>query len=113
MKSRCSEIAHIRIPPTPQFPGLTDPSAHYLPKSCLCDVLIQDMGSSMEQSPSAHLTSARDFYMDYEVGQILGDGISSVVRKCTHKETGDDYAVKIIDKLGKNKDLVENDKSSK
>ena len=50
-----------------------------------------------------HLTTARDFYMDYEVGKILGDGISSVVRKCTHKDTGEQFAVKIIDKLCKNK----------
>lgn len=40
-----------------------------------------------------------EFYSKYEVGEILGDGISSVVRRCLNKETGEEFAVKIIDKL--------------
>jgi len=42
-----------------------------------------------------------DFYINYECGEILGDGLSSVVRQCIHKETGKNYAVKIIDKFSK------------
>lgn len=41
--------------------------------------------------------AAREFYAKYEPKEILGRGISSTVRKCLEKETGKEYAAKIID----------------
>lgn len=41
--------------------------------------------------------AAKEFYAKYEPKEILGRGISSTVRRCIEKETGKDYAAKIID----------------
>lgn len=40
---------------------------------------------------------AREFYSKYELQDVLGKGISSVVRKCIEKSTGKQYASKIVE----------------
>ncbi|CAG0921064.1 unnamed protein product [Notodromas monacha] len=44
--------------------------------------------------------AARGFYAKYEPKEILGKGVSSTVRRCIEKETGREFAAKIIDLAG-------------
>ncbi|XP_053550709.1 phosphorylase b kinase gamma catalytic chain, liver/testis isoform isoform X2 [Bombina bombina] len=40
---------------------------------------------------------AKEFYQKYDPKEIIGRGISSTVRRCIHRETGRQFAVKIIE----------------
>jgi len=52
----------------------------------------------MKQDEFVH-QDAETFYTEYEPLEVLGKGISSIVRKCVNRTTGDHYAVKVIDLL--------------
>ncbi|KAM8961369.1 phosphorylase b kinase gamma catalytic chain, liver/testis isoform [Pelodytes ibericus] len=40
---------------------------------------------------------AREFYQKYDPKEIIGRGVSSTVRRCVHRDTGCQFAVKIIE----------------
>eukprot|EP01116_Phalansterium_solitarium_P016217 TRINITY_DN371_c0_g1_i1.p1 TRINITY_DN371_c0_g1~~TRINITY_DN371_c0_g1_i1.p1 ORF type:complete len:565 (-),score=87.88 TRINITY_DN371_c0_g1_i1:695-2389(-) len=64
---------------------------------------------AMSAVPKRPFHSHDDFEKYYDVTEVLGRGSFSVVKKVRHKETGEEYAVKMIDKksVGAKKMMVQ------
>ncbi|KAK4877797.1 hypothetical protein RN001_010303 [Aquatica leii] len=62
------------------------------------------MAKEEEEDKLPDKDAAKGFYAKYEPKEILGKGISSTVRRCIEKETGREYAAKIIDLSTENED---------
>merc|ERR1711916_277782 len=56
------------------------------------------MDSIKQKVKGLTLSSKLDVEKHYTIGKTLGTGTFSVVKKATHKETDDTFAIKIIDK---------------
>lgn len=64
------------------------------PRTCSSATTLDSLGSNAGEQYSAPSEVANK----YHVGDIIGDGNFAVVRKCTSRKTGHDFALKIIDK---------------
>lgn len=68
--------------------------------------MVQDMLMETDSDCLPPQDFATAFYQKYEPKEILGKGVSSTVRRAVSKETGESFAVKIIDV---SQDLVDSD----
>eukprot|EP00095_Tigriopus_kingsejongensis_P008751 snap_masked-scaffold92_size382268-processed-gene-1.10 protein:Tk08751 transcript:snap_masked-scaffold92_size382268-processed-gene-1.10-mRNA-1 annotation:"phosphorylase b kinase gamma catalytic skeletal muscle isoform" len=59
---------------------------------------------SLDDDELPGVDAARGFYQKYEPKEVLGKGLSSVVRRCICKQSGVEYAVKIMDLSGTGED---------
>ena len=62
------------------------------------DPVSKNANDNDEELPDREV--ALEFYIRYEPFEVLGRGLSSVVRRCIHRDSGNAYAVKIIDISG-------------
>lgn len=115
------------IDPVRTFSGVDSPRGNATPEPVVPDSRTDaDEGSRMspevpqtpvegDQTPVAthqrHVPSYLVIEEKYELGRILGDGNFAVVKHCKERETGKEFAMKVVDKVklrGK-EDLIENE----
>lgn len=95
-------------PVVPGFPTDADEGSRMSPEGAQTPV-------EGNQTPVAthqrHVSSYLVIEENYELGRILGDGNFAVVKHCKERETGKEFAMKVVDKVklrGK-EDLIENE----
>lgn len=57
------------------------------------------MGCSSSSTKTTTANVGKRLLEEYSVGQTLGEGAFGVVYACTHRQTGDEVAVKMVDKV--------------